>query len=263
MPETQAVLFAEGKMKRPDVETLIAYAKGAVTPEKARQIERYLDGNSDARRVIEDFRRMQAALTSAAFEAPTKQAAPRRSNNAPMPRPRRSPGAHGMAPPARVAGPRKRATVLAASLAVIAALGLGGFLLREGEESPIALGRLATIDTLSAALTRLASGTPDMAGDRAVTVLMTFRDAARRACRKFEISDTSPTAPRIIAIACQDSGAWRIEGAAWLKSEFAPASSESADPLAALVNKLGGGEPLAPAEEAALIGRDWQDETGQ
>jgi hypothetical protein len=249
-------------MKRPDVETLISYAKGAVGPEKARQIERYLDGNPDARRVIEDFRRMQA-LTSTDFETPPRQTAPRRRSGAPMPKPPGSPGAHGTAPPARVVGRRKRATAVAASLVVIAALGLGGFLLGQDEESPIALGRLSTIDTLSAALTRLASGTPDMAGDRAITVLTTFRDEARRACRKFEISDTSPTAPRILAVACQDSGAWRIEGAAWLRSAFAPAGSERSDPLAGLLNSLGAGKPLAPEEEAALIARNWQDETGQ
>ena len=263
MPETQAVFFAQkAQMKRPDVETLIAYAKGAVTPEKARQIERYLDANSDARRVIEDFRRMQA-LTSAASAAPTGDAAKKRRSGAPILKSPGSTGDHGMAPPARVAGPPKWASALAASLLVIAALGLGGFLLRQDEESPIALGRLSTIDTLSAALTRLASGTPDIAGDRLITVLTTFRDAARRACRKFEISDTSPTASRIIAVACQDRGAWRIEGAAWLGSALAPASSESADPLAPLLKRLGAGEALAPEDEAALIGRNWQDETGQ
>jgi hypothetical protein len=245
-------------MKRPDVETLIAYAKGAVTPERARQIERYLDGDTDARRVIEDFRRMQG-LTSGTSGGQNGEPARRRRNNAPMPK---SPGpavAPGLTKTARQSTPGKKATAVAAALTVIAALGLGGFLLGQDEESPLALGRLSTIDTLSAALTRLASGTPDMAGDRAITVLMTFRDAERRACRKFEISDTSPTASRIAAVACQDSGAWRIEGAAWIDSELAPARSGGADPLAAVLNKLGAGEALAPEDEAALIGRNWQD----
>jgi hypothetical protein len=248
-------------MKRPDVETLIAYAKGTVTAEKARQIERFLDGNSDARRAIEDFRRM-LPLTSAAPNARAAAAHRRRPASGLPPKPPRSEGAR-MASLSRIAKPPKWATALAASLAVIAALGLGGFLMGRDEESPIAIGRLSSIDTLSAALTRLASGTPDMAGDRAVTVLMTFRDKARRACRKFEISDTSPTAPRILAIACQDNGAWQIEGAAWQGSDFSPAKSESVEPLAALLKSLGAGQALAPEPEAALIGRNWQGETEQ
>jgi hypothetical protein len=247
-------------MKQPDVETLIAYAKGAVPPEKARLIERFLAGNSDVRRVIEDFRRMQA-LTPAASEAHNEAAAQRLRSRAPMRKSSGSKGAGGIAPPARPAKRSKRTAALAASLVVIAALGLGGFLLGQDEESPLPLGRLSTIDTLSDALTRLASGAPDMAGDRAITVLMTFRDAERRACREFEISDTSPTTTsRIIAVACQDSGAWRIEGAAWLDGEFAQAGSENAVLLGPILKKLAAGPALAPEDEAALIGRNWQDE---
>jgi hypothetical protein len=259
-----ALLYVQkAPMKRPDVETLIAYAKGAVTPETARQIERYLDGDSDARRVIEDFRRMQG-LTSAVSNAHMGRAAQRRRSGAPIAQSPGSMGTRGTAAAAGATKPRKRATAVAASLVVIlAAVGLGGFLLGQDEESPIALGRLSTIDTLSAALTRQASGTPGMAGDRAITVLMTFRDAARRACRKFEISDTSPTASRILAVACQDGGAWRIEGAAWLGSEFAPGSSGSGDPLADVLRDLGAGAALAPEAEAALIDRNWQGETRQ
>lgn len=250
-------------MKRPDVETLIAYAKGALSPDKARQIERYLDANSDARRVIEDFRRM-SGLNPATSHAHAGAAAPRPRRSAPARKPPRSPIPQRMAPPpARAAGPRRGAIVLAASLAVVAALTLGGVLVWQEEESPIPPGRLSTIDTLSAALTRFASGTPAMAGDRAITVLMTFRDAGRRPCRKFEISNTSPTAPRIIAVACQDSGSWQIEGSAWLGSAFGPASAEGADPLAALLRDLDAGRALAPEDEAALIGRNWQDETEQ
>jgi hypothetical protein len=240
------------------VETLIAYAKGVLPPEKARQIERYLDGDSDARQVIEEFRRMQA-LTAAAPNARKGKAAQRRRSGALVAQPPGPTGRHGRAPAAGIAGALKWATALAACLVVIGALGLGGFLLGQDEESPIPLGRLSSIDTLSAALTRLASGTPDMAGDRAITVLMTFRDAARRPCRKFEISDTSPTASRILAVACQDGGAWRVEGAAWLGSDFAPAGSAGADPLADLLRDLGAGSALAPEEETALIGRNWQE----
>jgi anti-sigma factor RsiW len=241
-------------MKRPDVDTLMAYANGALTPEETRRIERFLEGNSEVRRLIETFRRTQASAP-AAFKAPG------------------STGAGVMAPPARTAGRSKRATALAASLAVIAALGLGAFLLGPDDESqialesPIAPGRLSTIDALSAALTRLASSTPGMAGDRAIMMLTTFRDARRRPCREFEISDTSPTASHIIAVACQDGGAWWIEGAAWLVAgasnggaEFAPASSGRADPLASLLKRLGAGAALEQEEEAGLIARNWQEE---
>ena len=255
-------------MEQPDVETLVAYANGALTPEEARQIERFLRGNREVSRLIETFRQTQA-LTRAAFEAPMREARPRRMSD-PIMRPPGSTGAGGIAPPARRAGRRGRAVTLAASLAVIAGLGFGAFLLERGEESPIALGRLSTIDAMSAALSRLASGVPDMVGDRVITVLTTFRDVARRGCRKFELSDTSPTASRIIAVACQDGGAWQIEGAAPLlvsgsegNGEFASANSEGADPLAGLLKRLGAGVALAREEEAVLITRNWQQATGE
>lgn len=248
-------------MKRPNVETLIAYAKGTVTPEKARQIEAFLDSNSDARQAIEDFRRM-LQLPPAAPSTHMETAQRRRAGTANL-RPPRSQGAQRIARSPGIAKKPKWMAALAASLAVIAALGLGGFLMEGREESPMALGRLSTIDTLSVALMRQASGAPDMAGDRAVTMLMTFRDEARRACRKFEISETSPTAPRILAVACQDNGAWRIEGAAWQGNAYSQALSESVEPLAALLKKLGAGQALTPEAEAALIGRNWQGETQQ
>ena len=251
-------------MRRPDVETLMAYANGSLTPEEAHGIERFLEGDSEVRRLIEAYQRVQT-LTPAAFEAPMQEVRRRHRSDPVMPS---SAGADAMAPTARTA--RRFTRGLAASLVVIAGLGFGAFLLgqEQEEESPIALGRLSTIDALSAALTRLTTGTPDMAGDRAMTVLTTFRDAALRPCRKFELSDTSPTVSLIIAVACHDDGAWWIEGAAWLKTggsgssyDSAPATSEpGADALAGVLGRLGAGGALAHEDEAALIARDWHEE---
>lgn len=285
-------------MKQPDVDTLIAYAKGALAPEEARRIERFLEVNYEARRLIEDFRRSKA-LTRPVLDQPIREAPPRRPGAAAT----RAPGSAGagrMAPPvAPAAAParRSRATTLAASLMILAGLGVGGFLLTQhqqgpgqseeslaqsedgpaqneempiqNEESLIAPGRLSSIDALSAALTRLPSGTPDMAGDRAITVLATFRDGARRACREFEVSDTAPTASRIVAVACQDGGAWRIEGSAWLMADGAGGSAEpapaagSAGPLKSLLARLGAGGALDQQEEAGLIARNWQEKTSE
>src|SRR5262245_29954054 len=129
----------ESPMKRPDVETLIAYAKGAVPPERARQIERFLAGDGEARRVIENFRRMQG-LAAVSGEAPQRR---RAGATSPARKPSGAIVAQPMTPPARSAKP-KLAAALAASLAIVAAIGLGGFLLGREEESPIALGRLSS-----------------------------------------------------------------------------------------------------------------------
>jgi hypothetical protein len=177
-------------MKRPDVETLIAYAKGAVHPEKARVIERFLEQDSQTRRAIEQFRKMHAVPI-----APGEALRSHRNSAPPSPPPG-SMASHGAERQAHKGGSSKIVTILSATLTIVTALGLGGFLLeRRDEESPIAVGRLSGIDTLSAALTRVETGGSDMAGDRAVTVVMTFRDAARRACREFEL----PSPARIAA----------------------------------------------------------------
>jgi hypothetical protein len=253
-------------MKQPDVETLVAYAKGALRPEEARQIEQFLKGNSEVHRLIKSFRQTEG-LAQAAFPAPARQARPQNSSDAI----RKSPGLIGAgnkARPARTAGRRNRAAALAAALAMISGMGLGVFLLGRDEESPIALGRLSSIDALSSALSRVASGTPDIIGDRVVTVLTSFRDTAGRACRKFEVSDLSPTVSPIVAVACQDGGAWRIEGAARLtvggsgSGESASAGSDGADALAGLLSRLGAGDAMAHEEETALIAQNWQQETG-
>jgi hypothetical protein len=166
------------------------------------------------------------------------------------------------------------------SLVAAAGLGFAAFLLgwhqesmmalKPDEESPIVLGRLSTIDALSAALTQLASGTPGMAGERVVTVLRTFRDSTGRLCREFELSDTSPTTSNIGAIACHDGSAWWVEGAAWRSAtgfggggEVIPASSEAPDKWAALLSRLGAGGALEREEEAAVIAGSWRKETAQ
>jgi anti-sigma-K factor RskA len=267
--EKQAILTAKKpEMKRPHDEILMAYADGALTPEKAGEVERFLQADNEARKMVEAFRRTRE-LAHAAFDAPMREAPPRRLVDTIMTSPAPA-GARGSAPPRRMARWPMARMAMAASAAVIAGLGLGLFLLGRDEESPIALGKLSTDDALSAALTRLASGTPDMAEARVITVLTTFRDAAHRPCREFEMSDTSPTAPRIMAVACRDGSAWRIEGAAWLRAggannggDFAPAGSEGADPLTGLLKRLGAEATLAPEEEAALIAGDWQEKTGE
>ena len=63
-------------MQQPDVETLVAYANGALTPVEARKIEHFLDGNSEARRLIEDYRRT-LVLGRVASEAPIRKVPPR------------------------------------------------------------------------------------------------------------------------------------------------------------------------------------------
>jgi hypothetical protein len=250
------------RVQQPDVETLVAYANGALTPVEARQIQRFLESNSEARRLIEDYRR-SLVLGSVAIKAPLRNAPPRHPIEAAM-KPPGSAGLGGIAQPSRTAWGGKRRIALAALLIMLAGLGIGPFLSGWNEESPIALGRLSAIDALSAALTKLASGSPGMAGDRAVTVLTTFRDAARRPCRQFEISDISPTVARVVAVACLDGGAWRIEGAAWLAAAgSALADSDGADPLAGALKRLGIGGALAYEEESALIARNWREEIGK
>jgi hypothetical protein len=248
-------------VQQPDVETLVAYANGALTPAEARRIERFLEGNSEARRLIEDYRRTLTVARTPS-KAPRRKVPPRHLTGDAI-KPPGSAGVERIAPPPRMARWFTGGIALAALLIILAGLGIGAFLPGREEESPLALGRLSAIDALSPALTKLASGSAGMAGDRAVTVLATFRDAKRRPCRHFEMSETSPTAARIVAVACLDGGGWRIEGAAWLDAGgVALANAEGADPLSGPLRRLGAGAALAPEEEDALIAGNWQGEAG-
>lgn len=264
-------------MNHPDDETLMAYADGALDPERAREVELWLEKDGAAAKTVEAFRRTKT-LVRDAFDRPMHERPPQSLIDAILDTPVAD-RAERTIVPLRPAKNRWRGGLsqfaapmaLAASVALAVGLGLGVFFAgggREGTGQSIALGALPTSHPVAAALTRLTSGASVPLGGglagRSVTIIATFLDASRRPCREFEMTGADAGAPQTVAIACREGAAWRVDGAVQFGAApqrgtggFTPAGSERADPLAGLIAQLGAGGALGPDQEAALIARNW------
>ncbi|MEM7060145.1 MAG: hypothetical protein AAF557_21395 [Pseudomonadota bacterium] len=149
----------------------------------------------------------------------------------------------------------------AASVAIIVGLGLGAQFGATKSGPEITLGDAPPDSALHLALETLPSGDPY---DERIIPMLTFTDASGRYCREFEVVGDLPDELEF-GIACRTAeAAWHVEivvtapmGAA-IDGGFAPASGPGADALSAMIEALGGSEPLTPRAETRVIENGWQ-----
>lgn len=152
-------------------------------------------------------------------------------------------------------------TSIAASLALVVGLGIGGWYGGGTMERGIAaLGDAPPGGPLHLALETLPSGSLSEAG---VQPMLSFRDGAGRACREFEVLDELPGELEF-GIACRNaSEGWRVEivvSAPLTEPRpdgYRPASGAASSALDAMLDALGAGAAMDPAEEAALLKNGW------
>lgn len=271
---------------RIDLETLMAYADGALAPEAAARVERHLAHDPAARAQVEQLRRT-AALARAALDADLEQPVPAalqrsveqaiaaaRAQRAPAAASARAdtlsspnPSA-GAAPRPAARAPRRGwlaalgldlqpRYAMAASAATLAA-GVIGYLVGaavpgSAPSAPAAL-LVASADEW-AALTRTLNATASgeqraLPAGAHVEMVASFTTGSGALCREFKWTREAA----YLAVACRDTQQWTIRVATLTAGSdgYAPASSPTAA-VDAFITAVGGGAPLSLADEARAL----------
>ncbi|MBP7001583.1 zf-HC2 domain-containing protein [Amaricoccus sp.] len=248
-------------------ETLAAFVDGALSPEESARVVLHLADCADDAAYVDALMELNALL-GAAFAAPVNQAIPERIRAAIFPAPAsvgraRASGRSGW----RMARPGGRRIAAWAAVAAAAALVVGvGIDLRTGGDTVQIAGAPGADGALRAALEAAPSGEAPSEGEERITLIATYRDAAGRPCREYEIlHDAERALTR--GLACRNSGEdWETEVAVASRlpspaagggEGFVPAQGAASDTLDAALDRLGIGMSLTPDEERALIGSDW------
>lgn len=265
----------------PDLETLMAYADGALPADEMARVEQYLATDTVARAQVEQLR-LSGALAAQAFatdlaqplppalQASVEQAIARhraaRRDNAGQASHEPASARSAAAPGAMLrfldwlgltTGPRFG--LAAAAVTVLA--GAIGFVI--GSNAPPQQGFLssAPIQLLTAAaeqdefvraLDTVPSGQRRALGTSAqMELVASFRDATGTLCREFSLQRADRAA---LAVACRQDGQWAVSfaSAAPPGGSYAPAGSPAAA-LDAYVAAIGGSAPLSAAEEARAL----------
>jgi anti-sigma factor RsiW len=272
---------------RIDLETLMAYADGALSPEATARVERHLAHDPAARAQVEQLRR-SAALARAALDADLEQPVPaalQRSVEQAIAAARAQRAAADRAAPAADTVPARSASPLspsrpaahaprrgwlaalgldfqpryamAASAATLAA-GVIGYLVGTAAPGPApstpAALLVASVDEW-AALTRTLNATAS--GERRalpagaqVEMVASFTTGSGTLCREFKWTREAA----YLAVACRDTQQWTIHVASLTAGGdgYAPAASPTAA-VDAFITAVGGGEPLSRADEARAL----------
>ncbi|MFQ5564499.1 MAG: anti-sigma factor family protein [Parvularculaceae bacterium] len=246
-------------------ETLSAYLDGELSGEKADAL----------RRALEREPALKARLDALSAADETVRRAYASIDDAPMParllrllgvEKETTGGSRGAdVTPSPARKPLRRAPVwslpLAASVALLAGVGLGAALFTEGpgEGAVRFAGVIGASDSLYAALETGRSGVAATVGGAQVTPLLTFRTADGGYCREFVSRDDSAG---MRSVACREGSAWRVKIAvadAPLASGayYAPAAGANAA-IAVFVDDAIAGEPLNRDDEARLLENGWK-----
>lgn len=149
----------------------------------------------------------------------------------------------------------------AASIAIVVGIGVGVQFGNVEGGPQVTLGNAPRDSGFHIALETLPSGTVH---EDAYIPMLTFSDAAGRFCREFEVVGDLPDELEF-GIACRtEEAAWHVEiivsapMADAGDGTFAPASGPGADALAAMIEALGGSDPLDPGAEATTLRNTWQ-----
>lgn len=265
-------------MERPSDETLMSFADGVATPDERARVERAMAEDPAVRDRVDAMRR-SAVLLAEAFDRPMRETPPQHLVDMILSAPAGAANEDGTQRRSRVAGVRwgiNPALALAASIAVLVAVG-AGFLAGNWTRpatpsSAVALGAVPPGNSLASLLENQPSGStaPVVAGndDRRFTVLASFRDRQKRACREFELL-AAPSAgahPLVAAVACRGAeGGWSVEGAVRLAETaqsgqpgYEPSGAGEQDALEGLLNALGASPVLSAREEIDLIAKGWR-----
>jgi anti-sigma factor RsiW len=167
-------------------------------------------------------------------------------------------------------------TALAASVAVVAGIGLGWLL--HGVASSDGTGgsdfveienqRLLAHGPLLGALETARSGSTTTvalgSGEEAqLRVRMTFQNEAREYCRQYEIA--VPSRERFSGVACRAAGQWSVAMHALLPPAYSaaeqtiPAGPSANGAMDAVIGTMIDGNPVVGEQEAAIIGKGWQN----
>jgi hypothetical protein len=267
------------KMIVPDDETLMAYADGELDPVRMSEIKLAIANDDKALARVDAFRRSKI-MARDAFDRPMHEQPPQFLIDAIMKAPAsRAKDKTSAAPTVmklrRFARNETSLIALAASIALLAGIGIGVLIAGSDRDSPatdlLAVGPVPEVSPLASSLSRLPTGkSATIEGGnfngQSVTLLATFRDASGRPCREFEIGSGNANA-QTAAIACRDGEGWSVRGVVQLtlvslpspNRGFEPAGAEGTDPLAGILSLIGAGPVLTPNEEAALISQNWRD----
>ncbi|NJM34574.1 MAG: hypothetical protein HC850_07540 [Rhodomicrobium sp.] len=266
-------------MTRPDDETLMAYADGELDPVRMREIEVAIANDDKALATVDAFRRSKT-MAEKAFDRPMHEPPPQflidAIMNAPASRAKDKTFAAPVVMKLRRAAPSGTSLLaLAASIALLAGVGIGIFIAGPDRDSPaaglLAVGPVPEESQLASTLSRLPAGKSAAIeggnfNGQSVTLLATFRDASGRPCREFEIGSGSANA-QTAAVACREAEGWSVRGVVQLtvgalpsaNGGFEPAGADGTDPLAGVLSLIGASPVVSPAEEAALISQNWRD----
>lgn len=258
----------------------MAFADGALSSEERIAVERLLENDPEARRMVAMFKETRA-LAREAFEIPAD--APALAGLAERIRAHPTSSAaqatdegggrvvsFDEARRARTAAINRRPQSIAwaASIALLVGVGCGLLIGRVGLPSmpagkELALGPVAAKSELAQLLERRPSGEPV----NRKLVVTTFKDRLDRVCREIEIlGRTQPAQPELAGVACrQPDGSWIVEGAARITTSttpgdpgFVPSGANEKDALTSLLNLLGAKPALTAEEERVLLDRSWK-----
>ncbi|MGD1924555.1 MAG: anti-sigma factor family protein [Paracoccaceae bacterium] len=237
-------------------EDIAAYVDGALDPADAERVAAILEHDEEARGLADQIDASNAMLRAAFADVA----------NAPVPAALTATLAHegDTVVPMRWRFARPTTWVpaaAAASVAIVVGVLLGTQIEDNMGSPQITLGDAPSDSALHLALETLPSGT---AFDDRIMPMLTFTDKRGRYCREFEVLDDLPNELEF-GIACRtETAAWHVEIIVSapmndsVDQGFAPASGPGADALAAMIEALGGSEPLSPDAESVAVRNNWQ-----
>lgn len=262
-------------MTRLTDETLMYYADGLLDPSERRWVEKLVAGDARLQARLEVFQSTGRELADLLEQADNEPAPARLRDfvsRLPVgPEPRR--GKAGLKE--RIFQTANFRPALAASVALVAGIGLGWLLRGEEAGHAMALGDLVRIENnrivarepLDHALDSSPSGDRTAAAlpDRQpfdLKVKMTFRNEAGRYCRAYEVAMTS--SEHYEGVACRVDGQWSVALQALTapsrpaSGQFAPAGGGKSSAMDAAIGALIEGDPLAGEDEAAAMRKGWE-----
>jgi anti-sigma factor RsiW len=269
-----------------DDETLMRFADGLLDAPEGSRVKQLVAKDAALRARLDAFRatgRDLARLFDAHLSTPVP---PRLLDAAAQAGP-----AAGTPPPTKLSDRRRplaragrewrslpaawQSAALAASVAVVAGIGLGWLLHGAPNGPDTALSpfvqlerqRLLASGPLQTALESAASGSPRAVAladreDARLLVKMTFQNEAGDYCRQYEIA--APSRERIAGVACRVGGQWSVAMQAVLPPSVSaaertvPADASQNGAMDAAIGAIIAGDPVVGDQEAAIIRNGWR-----